>query len=131
MGLETRERHKRATAAVFGVILIGLGAMFLLQNFGVVDAGTPADWWPLIIIGFGVSSLIAPKDAGDASAGLVGVAVGAFFLLRNFDVIDWRLRDVWPAFLVLAGISLIGRSIAERRRLPSPPDGSLENGGPR
>lgn len=131
MGLETRERHKRTTAAVFGVILIGLGAIFLLQNFGVVDAGRPGDWWPVILIGFGISSLIAPKDAGDATSGAVLTALGAFFLLRNFDVVDWRLRDIWPAFLMLAGISLIARSVAERRRLPSPPNGSLEDGGPR
>lgn len=131
MGLETRERHKRTTAAVFGVILIGLGAIFLLQNFGVVDAGRPGDWWPVILIGFGISSLIAPKDAGDATSGAVLTALGAFFLLRNFDVVDWRLRDIWPAFLVLAGVSLIARSVGERRRLPSPPNGSLEDGGPR
>ena len=131
MGLEAKERHKRATAAVFGVILIGLGVIFLLENLGVVDAGRPDQWWPLIVIGFGVSSLIAPKDAGDASAGVVALAVGAFFLLRNFDVIDWRLQDIWPAFLVLAGISLIARSIAERRSVPPAPNGSLENGRPR
>jgi len=131
MGLEARERHKRATAAVFGVILIGLGVIFLLQNFGIVDAGRPGDWWPLILIGFGVSSLVAPKDAGDASAGVVATAVGAFFLLRNFDVIDWRLRDIWPAFLVLGGVSLIPRSLAERRSVPPAPNGSLENGRPR
>jgi hypothetical protein len=131
MGLETRERHKRATAAVFGVILIGLGAMFLLQNFGVVDAGRPGDWWPVVVIGFGVSSVVAPKDPGDAATGVAVAALGVFFLLRNFGIIDWRFQDIWPAFLVLAGISLIARAVAERRRLPSPPDGSLENGGPR
>ena len=131
MGIEAKERHKRATAAVFGVILIGLGVIFLLQNFGLVDAGRPDLWWPLIVIGFGVSSVIAPKDAGDASAGVVAIAVGAFFLLRNFDVIDWRLRDIWPAFLVLAGVSLIVRSLAERRSAPRSIPGSLENGGPR
>jgi hypothetical protein len=131
MGLEARERHKRATAAVFGVILIGLGAIFLLQNFGIVDAGRPGDWWPVVLIGFGVSSLIAPKDAGDASSGTVLTALGAFFLLRNFDVIDWRFRDIWPAFLVLGGIALIARSVAERRSSPPAPNGSLENGGPR
>ena len=49
MGLEAKERHKRATAAVFGVLLIGLGVMFLLQNFGLVDAGRPDQWWPLIV----------------------------------------------------------------------------------
>ncbi len=132
MGIEAKERHKRATAAVFGVLLIGLGVIFLLQNFGLVEAGRPDQWWPLIVIGFGVSSLVAPKDAGDASAGLVALAVGGFFLLRNFDVIDWRFQDIWPAFLVLAGISLIARSVAERRRsAPPAPNGSLENGAPR
>ena len=129
MGLEARERHKRVTAAVFGVILIGLGAIFMLQNFGIVDAGRPGSWWPVVLIGFGLSSLIAPKDAGDASSGAVLTALGAFFLLRNFDVVDWRFRDIWPAFLVLGGVVLIARSFAERRS--SPPSGSLENGGSR
>lgn len=131
MGLEARERHKRVTAAVFGVILIGLGAIFLLQNFGIVDAGRPASWWPMALIGLGLSSLIAPKDAGDSSSGAVATAIGAFFLLRNFDVIDWRLRDIWPAFLVLGGVVLIVRSMAERRNSPPAPSGSLEDGGPR
>jgi cell wall-active antibiotic response 4TMS protein YvqF len=131
MGIEAKERHKRATAAVFGVLLIGLGVIFLLQNLGVVDAGRPGDWWPVILIGFGISSLVAPKDPGDAATGVAVAALGAFFLMRNFDVIDWRLQDIWPAFLVLAGISLIARSIAERRSVPPAPNGSLENGGPR
>jgi hypothetical protein len=131
MGLEARERHKRTTAAVFGVILIGLGVIFLLHNFGMVDAGRPGDWWPVILIGFGVSSLIAPKDPGDAVSGVAVAALGAFFLLRNFDVIDWRFQDIWPAFLVLGGIGLIARSIAERRSAPPSPTRSLENGGSR
>jgi hypothetical protein len=131
MGLEARERNKRAMAGVFGVILIGLGAIFLLHNFGIVDAGRPGDWWPVVLIGFGLSSLVAPKEAGDAASGVAVIALGAFFLLRNFDVIDWRFQDIWPAFLVLAGISLIARSIAERRSSPPSPTGSLENGGSR
>ncbi len=131
MGLEAKERNKRATAAVFGVILIGLGVIFLLQNLGMVDAGRPRDWWPVILIGFGVASLVAPKDPGDSATGAAVAALGAFFLLRNFDVIDWRFQDIWPAFLVVAGISLIARSLAERRSSPASPAGSLENGGQR
>ena len=126
-----KERHKRATAAVFGVLLVGVGVMFLLQNFGIVDAGRVGDWWPLILIGFGIASLIAPKDPGDSATGVAVAALGAFFLLRNFDVIHWRFQDIWPAFLVLGGISLIARSIAERRSVPPSSNGSLENGGPR
>jgi hypothetical protein len=131
MTSESRERHKRATAAVFGVLLIGVGVLFLLQNFGYVDAGQVGDWWPLLLIGFGIASLIAPKDPGDSATGVAVAALGAFFLLRKFDVIHWRFQDIWPAFLVLAGISLIARAIAERRNSRPPSTGSIENGGPR
>jgi hypothetical protein len=131
MTSESRERHKRATAAVFGVLLIGVGALFLLQNFGYIDAGQVGDWWPLLLIGFGTASLIAPKDPGDSATGAAVAALGAFFLLRNFDVIHWRFQDIWPAFLVLAGISLIARAIAERRNSRPSSTESIENGGPR
>lgn len=131
MDLEARKRHKRVTAAVFGVILIGMGVVFLLQNFGLVDAGDIGSWWPVILIGFGISSLIAPRDAGDPAGGAILTALGSFFLLRKLDVIDWRFRDVWPVFLVLAGVALILRSLAERRGRRSVSAGSFENGGTR
>jgi len=82
MNSEAKERHKRATAAVFGVLLTGLGVLFLLQNFGYINAGQVGDWWPLLLIGFGIASLIAPKDPGDSATGVAVAALGAFFLLR-------------------------------------------------
>lgn len=130
MNVEAKERNKRVTAAVFGVILISLGTIFLLDNLGYYDANRLQDYWPVLLIGFGLPGLIAPKDAGDAPWGVVLVGVGAFFLLRNLDVIDWSFGDVWPLFLVLAGLTLIVRSMVHRTRLPVASD-SPENGGPR
>ncbi len=128
---EIVQRHRQVTAAVFGVILIGLGTIFILDNLGYVDSFRIWEYWPVVLIGFGLSSLIAPKDAGDPAGGAVMAAVGTFFLLRKFDVIDWRFRDVWPMFLVLAGVALIVRALTERR-LPRPDDApSLSNGGTR
>ena len=131
MNFDARQRHKRVTAAVFGVILIGLGAVFALRNFGMVDAGSIGSWWPVVLIGFGLSSLIAPKDAGDSVGGALMAGFGTFFLLHKFDVIDWSLRDAWPGFLILGGISLIARSFGDRRRPGASSAGSLENGGAR
>ena len=131
MNVEAKERHKRVTAAVFGLILIGLGTLFLLDNLGVYDANRVRDYWPVLLIGLGLPGLIAPKDAGDAPWGIVLAAAGVFFLLRNLDVIDWSFRDVWPLFLVLAGVTLIARSMWNRAgRLPVGSD-SPENGGSR
>lgn len=128
---ETVQRHRRVSAAIFGVILIGLGTIFLLDNLGYVDSFRVWEYWPVVLIGFGLASLFAPRDAGDPAAGAVMTAVGTFFLLRKLDVIDWRFRDVWPMFLVLAGVALIARALTERRA-PSPDEaGSLSNGGAR
>lgn len=128
---ETVQRHRRVSAAIFGVILIGLGTIFMLDNLGYVDAFRIWEYWPVVMIGFGLASLIAPKDAGDPAAGAVMTAVGTFFLLRKLDVIDWRFRDVWPLFLVLAGVALIARALTERR-VPQTDDAhSLSNGGAR
>lgn len=131
MDLDAKQRHKRVTAAVFGVILVGLGGIFILQNLGAIDAGDIGSWWPVILIGFGIASVIAPRDAGDSGGGAVLTALGTFFLLRKLDVIDWRFRDVWPAFLLLAGVALILRSLAERRSNRSVSTGPLENRGTR
>ena len=131
MDSDARERHKKATAAVFGVMLIGVGVLFLLDNFGLYDAGQLRDYWPVLVIGLGLPSLIAPKDAADATWGVVTVAVGTFFLLKNLDVVDWRFHDIWPLFLVLAGVALIVRSFADRRGHFPAGTGSPENGGTR
>lgn len=36
---ETVQRHRRVTAAIFGVILISLGAIFILDNLGRRSGG--------------------------------------------------------------------------------------------
>ena len=130
MDSEAKERNKKVTAAVFGVMLIGIGVLFLLDNLEIYDAGQLRDYWPVLLIGLGLPSLIAPKDAGDTPWGVVTLGAGTFFLLKNLDVIDWRFQDIWPLFLVLAGVALIVRSLADRRDLPARP-GSPENGGTR
>lgn len=127
---QTVERHRQVSAAIFGVILIALGTIFILDNLGYVEAFPFWEYWPVIMIGFGLASLIAPKDAGDPAGGAVLTGLGTFFLLRKLDVIDWRFHDVWPLLLVFAGVSLIARSLTERRA-PRPDETAPSNGGVR
>ena len=41
-----------------GVILIVLGCLFLAQNFGLLDWYWLRQWWPLILIGVGLWSIV-------------------------------------------------------------------------
>ncbi|MFN2387216.1 MAG: LiaI-LiaF-like domain-containing protein [Thermoanaerobaculia bacterium] len=128
---EAARRQGIVGRIVFGVLFIGIGALFTLDNIGIVEAGRLRWYWPVLLVGSGIPPLVAPKTAGDSVWGMFLVALGAFFLLRRFDVIDWSMRDVWPLFLVLAGAMLLLRAFVERR---GPRNGGvqpLENGGAR
>ena len=42
----------RGDPMAFGVVLVVLGVVLLLESLGVTDAGI-REWWPLILIGIG------------------------------------------------------------------------------
>lgn len=55
-------RGIRQRSAFGGVLMIALGALFLLANFHVVEwwriGDWFQDWWPVLLIGIGVARLV-------------------------------------------------------------------------
>ena len=47
-----------------GIILILLGCLFLANNFGFIEWSWLRQWWPLILIGVGVWSIIDRRPDG-------------------------------------------------------------------
>jgi hypothetical protein len=52
-----------------GIVLIVIGVLFLAHNFGLLQFGWLHQWWPLILIGLGVWSLINHKPGDKTSSG--------------------------------------------------------------
>jgi hypothetical protein len=126
----TRPASPRATGRlVGGGILLGLGVLFLLDNFGIVDAGDFFRYWPLILLGLGVTRLIAPGRAEDRVGGIVLTLLGAAFLLRAQHVPWFRLRTIWPVVLVVLGGGLIWQALRGKKSpfpgLPGKPEGPI------
>ena len=48
-----------------GIILIVIGCLFLAHNFDLLQWGWLRQWWPLILIGIGIWSIVDNKR-GDA-----------------------------------------------------------------
>jgi len=101
-------------------ILIGLGMVFLLQNYGYLHIN---NWWALFILfgtfaAWGSALRIWQRNgnrmtfavAGAFLAGLVPLAIALIFLLDLH--INWNLH--WPVILILAGILVLFRRIAKR-----------------
>lgn len=97
-------------AWVPGLILIGLGAFFLLRNFTDFRLD---NWWALFILIPAFGSLgnfmrayrrenrINGEARGSLIGGLIFLFVAAIFLF------GWSWGAVWPVFLVIAGVGFL------------------------
>ena len=100
-----------------GLVIVVLGVLFLLDNFGYLDAGDVLVWWPLVFVVVGISQLFgSPRRL---VSGVVFAILGCWLLLNQMGYLDQSPFEMWPVFLILAGATLVNRSL--RRPEPVPP----------
>lgn len=97
---------RRQGSLFVGLILIGLGAIFLLDALDAWpdDAGK----WPGILIVIGVAMAadqLFRRERISWFAPLLLIGLGGFFLLRDLDLVESEF--VWPAILIVGGLALI------------------------
>lgn len=87
----------RSDRLVPGMILVIIGAAFLLYNFGYLDFHWEnfAFLWPLFIVMAGVNLLLAHNRTAWASILKIGVVIGGFALIL-FGNFDGHTRWWWP-----------------------------------
>ena len=91
-----------------GLVLIGLGLIFLAQNYLGQEIH---NWWALFIlipVFFTLERGYASLQAG-RSAEAVGQLMGALALVALVVIflVDLPLGQLWPIFLILGGIALL------------------------
>lgn len=104
---------RRFTSQILGgLILIGLGALFLLRQLGYTDfsiGSLISDYWPVILIVMGVQNLLSTNEKNSNGSsifwGLFYLALGAYFLGRN---LDWFYVSAGDFFKLLIPVMLIG-----------------------
>ena len=102
----------RASGQLFvGAAIVILGTALLLDNLGVIESTRQIlRFWPLVLIAAGINDLVAARHRGRATRGTLLAAFGVLFLLNNLNVIDFRVWDLWPLFLILFGFKMLMRS---------------------
>jgi Predicted membrane protein (DUF2154). len=107
-----QRRFKRSGSVLAGLVVLGVGSIFLLKQF---DVNFPA-WlftWPMILVVFG---LIAGAGSNFRDAGWVLVSgVGVIFLMREIwpDVRVWNFT--WPVIIIAIGLMMILSSRSKKR----------------
>ncbi len=135
---DSYRRHRCRGGIVFrsnsglipGLILVGVGALFFLNNLHLFYIREWFRYWPAILIAFGIVKLVDSTYAGGRVFGGIVAGFGAIFLARSLGYIDIGMREIWPLFLVGLGLLLLVQRTAEWNvKLPDPGSSRVTSSG--
>lgn len=104
---------RRHGSLFLGIVLIGVGGIYLLRAMDAWPDDVSA--WPGILIVIGVAIAVDQifQRSGISWFGpVVLIGVGTFFLLRDLNVVESDF--VVPATLILAGVALLAGTVRRR-----------------
>ena len=103
-----------------GLLLIGLGALFLLQNSGAISWGR---WWSLLIL---IPAIAAFTNSwkeykvrgGQFTSRAIGSLISGLLLVMVMSAIMFNMDWGWvgPALLLLAGLVFLVRGYSDQKR---------------
>jgi predicted membrane protein len=99
--------HRSGHRVVFGILVILVGTLALLDNLRVFDAREVIQFWPMVFVVFGVLKMLQAREAPGRVLGGALVAIGVAITLRNMGYITLRWRDWWPVLLIAGGLFVI------------------------
>ena len=101
-------RHLSSNRAITGVILVIVGLFLVLRNTDLLPENIDHILfsWPMLIVTIGVVMTVG--SSGNKTAGIVIMAVGAFFLIpRIFDTTFHIYNLFWPSIFIIVGVIFI------------------------
>lgn len=113
-------RREHRDSWIGGAVLVGLGVIFLMQNFGFF---TLENWWALFILIPAFSALGSAwtvyRDHGQFTSAVLGsLMIGGVLMLVSLSFLfglNVNFGLIWPLLLILGGLSILLTKVSERR----------------
>ncbi len=103
-------RHEAGSAerVVPALILIAVGAIFLLNNLHLLVVQDIIRYWPTSLIAWGIAKLVDSEETGGRIGGGVLIGTGAIFLADTLGYLDAPMGDLWwPVLLIAFGLMML------------------------
>ncbi|HTD06797.1 LiaF transmembrane domain-containing protein [Undibacterium sp.] len=100
---------------VWGVALIAVGCIFLLDRLDIIEVDVFALWhlWPAVIALYGLADIVFAKKMSHVVKGVYHIAL-AFWLYACLEHLwGWTFGSTWPIILIAYGASLLLRGASK------------------
>ncbi len=105
---------------VLGIIAIGFGTLFLLDNLDIWNFRRFISFWPMVLIVFGAVKIY---DSRTTSGYLIGgglVLAGVMMTMHRLGYVYFNFRSLWPVLLMLGGAALLFKAYRTREDATKP-----------
>jgi hypothetical protein len=108
-----------SASLIFGLAIVAVGVIFLLDNFGV-PVGFLWGYWPVILIAVGLAKVIDSGETSGRTGGAIIMLVGLVLIADKIHLPflnNRNLWDLWPLAVIALGFMLLwgaleGKSVA-------------------
>lgn len=118
----TEQNYTTRKQIMWGLVLIGLGVIFLLDRMDILDASSVWHYWPLLLVVVGINQTIGYPSAREFRNGLWTIFVGLWLFAVFEGLFGLTFRNSWPLFLLMAGAQLILAPVLARRFSDATPE---------
>jgi predicted membrane protein len=105
--MENRHRSNRYSQLFYGLLIVAVGVIFLLDNLEIVEAHKIFRFWPTLFIIFGSFRIVGSASPKGKIFGLFFVTIGVLLLLDRMEIINVGFWEWWPLILVFIGINIL------------------------
>jgi cell wall-active antibiotic response 4TMS protein YvqF len=106
-------QHVDTRSLMWGLVLMGIGVLFLLDRFGVVEVDRVVRlYWPMIFVVIGVAKLARRNVWG----GFWFIVTGVWLEIAHAHLFGLTFQSSWPLLLIAFGAAMIARTLIESAR---------------
>lgn len=108
--MSERKRNRTDENLFFGLLLVGLGLIFLFDRIDIFDLHDAWQFWPFILVAIGLAKAFTAPTTEKVGGGLWLAFIGAWLYVSLQEVWDLGFRETWPALLIVWGIGIVWKS---------------------
>ena len=113
--MESEDAYRWRKQVLWGLLLIVIGAVVLLDRLHYIDA---QDYWhyaPLLLVVVGIGQTIGYPSPKEFSSGLWTVFTGLWLFAVLENAFGLTFRNSWPLFILMWGVKLVLDPFIARR----------------
>lgn len=124
--MNSEDAYRWRKQIVWGLLLILIGSVVLLDRFAYLDAGELWRYWPLLLVVVGINQTIGYPSPREFGNGLWLVFIGLWLFAVFENIFGLTFRNSWPLFILAWGVKLVLDPFITRRLANNNPENRHE-----